>query len=93
MRDVLLNIGAVVDTETEHEGEFAAYLIIGKRVYNPNSGKSWDYIGVPIDRGFEMCNKCEHPFENTNLYFFNHSEIRSVSPDARRKNNGMEGIR
>lgn len=77
MKDVLLDIGKIVEAETENEGEFSTYLIIGKRIYSPNSGKSWDYIGVPHEKGFQMVNKCEHPFENTNLYFFNHTDIRS----------------
>lgn len=79
MKDVLFGIGTVVEAETEQDGQFCEYLIIGKRAYNPRSGKSWDYIGVPLPDGFKMISTCERPYENTNLYFFNHTDIRSVN--------------
>jgi hypothetical protein len=67
MIDPLFDVGTIVTAETEIEGEFAIYLIIGKRAYNPNSGKSWDYISVPLPEGFVMNNKANVPYENTNL--------------------------
>lgn len=73
-KEVLLDIGTVVSVETK-ENESESYLIIGKRAYNPNSGKSWDYIGVPMDEGYEMENKTENPYEKSNMYFFNHMDI------------------
>jgi len=76
--DVLLDVGIIVRVETEAEDEFQNYLIIGKRAYNPYSGKSWDYIGVPINEGYKMDNKQEHPYENSNMYFFNHTDIEKV---------------
>jgi hypothetical protein len=55
---------------------YAAQL--GNRQYNPNSGKSWDYIGVPLKGGYWMNCKVEHPHDNTNLYFWNHTDIQKV---------------
>ena len=73
-KEVLFDIGTVVSIETK-ENESESYLIIGKRAYNPNSGKSWDYIGVPMDEGYKMENKTENPYEKSNMYFFNHMDI------------------
>lgn len=75
MEEVLFNIGTVVDVET-HKEEIERYIIIGKRQYNPNSGRSWDYIGVPVNEGYYMNCKTQQPYDNNNLYFFNHTDIK-----------------
>jgi len=77
MMDILLDVGTIVNALNEDE-EIQKYLIIGKRQYNPNSGKCWDYISVPLPAGYTMHTKCEHPYENNNMYFFNHTDIRSL---------------
>jgi len=78
MEDVLYKVGTVVEVVNETNIETERYLIIGKRQYNPNSGNSWDYVGVPIDDGYKMNYKTEHPYDNNNLYFFNHIDIQNV---------------
>lgn len=77
-KEVLLEIGNIV-LVVEEDGKSAnKYLIIGKRQYNPNSGKSWDYAGVPLEEGYRMENKKEHPYEWSNMYFFNHTDIVEI---------------
>lgn len=77
MQEVLFKVGTIVDIVNETNEETEQYLIIGKRQYNPNSGNSWDYVGVPIGDGYKMNCKTESPYDNNNLYFFNHTDIQS----------------
>lgn len=73
--DPLLSVGRIV-TATEVNGrDTAQYLIIGKRQYNPESGRCWDYIGVPFPEGFYQQPKYEGKLCGTNVYWFNHTDI------------------
>lgn len=83
MQEVLFKIGIVVDVET-HKEETERFLIIGLRQYNPHSGKSWDYVGVPYPDGYSMNCKTEQPYANNNFYFFNHIDIQKIiEPDEK----------
>ncbi|APU87259.1 DUF4176 domain-containing protein [Clostridium botulinum] len=55
MKEILLNIGSIV--EVEHQGEIKNYLIVGKRIINFNSMKAWDYYSVPYPEGIKKIEK------------------------------------
>lgn len=75
-KDVLLPTGSLVEV-TRYEDEIITYMIIGQRVINHVSLKSWDYIAVPFPTGAvreikkDMTN-CE------NFFYFNHYEIEKI---------------
>lgn len=77
MQEVLFKVGTIVEIEN-HKEELENHLIIGLRQYNPNSGRSWDYASVPLSDGYMMNCKTEHPYDNSNMYFFNHTDINKI---------------
>ncbi|KOY65495.1 DUF4176 domain-containing protein [Clostridium sporogenes] len=73
MKEILLNIGSIV--EVEHQGEIKNYLIVGKRVINFNSMKAWDYYSVPYPEGI----KKDREGRDDNGFYFNHPEIENIT--------------
>ncbi|MBD5631364.1 DUF4176 domain-containing protein [Clostridium botulinum] len=72
MKDILLNIGSIV--EVEYQGEIQNYLIVGKRVINFNSMKAWDYYSVPYPEG----SKKDSEGKDDNGFYFNHTDIEKI---------------
>lgn len=83
MKDVLLAVGTIVKPEIEGE-ETAEHMIIGKRIINDNSMKSWDYVAVPYPDGlkFSFPRFGEEKISRyENYVFFNHTDIESIVSD------------
>jgi len=72
MKEVLLNIGSIV--EVEHNGEFDNYIIIGKRMIHFKTMKAWDYYSVPYPEG----SKKDKEGNDDNGFYFNHSDIDKI---------------
>ncbi|WCK57124.1 DUF4176 domain-containing protein (plasmid) [Aneurinibacillus sp. Ricciae_BoGa-3] len=79
MEDVLFSLGSIVKV-TPNNDEQTEYLIIGKRVVNPNSYRAWDYVSVPTEHGFKWnVDKRNDKIEFApNFFYFNHFEIEEV---------------
>ncbi|MEB9411387.1 MULTISPECIES: DUF4176 domain-containing protein [Bacillus cereus group] len=80
MEEVLLPIGTVVKVEGEYGEEPETCMIIGRRVINPASMKSWDYISVYYPEGFKRTfTKTSDGYKHEeDLFYFNHTEIIEV---------------
>lgn len=72
MREVLLNIGSIV--EVEHEDEVGQYLITGKRIINHRTMKAWDYYSVPYPEGGIK----DKAGNDDNGFYFNHPDIDKI---------------
>lgn len=77
MQEVLFPIGTIVEITNNNEN-IVKYLIIGVRQYSPHSGKAWDYIAIPYPEGYCMNCKSTNPYDDNNLYFFNHTDIENI---------------
>lgn len=73
MKEVLLPIGTIIKGRVREEDELEAWMIIGKRAINPDTGKAWDYVSVPHPEGY-IRSKAGYP----NFYYFNHYEIDEI---------------
>ncbi|SFM09454.1 DUF4176 domain-containing protein [Pelosinus propionicus] len=72
MKEVLINIGSIV--EVEHHGEVGNYLITGKRVIHFKTMKAWDYYSVPYPEG----GKRDKEGKDDNGFYFNHPDIDKI---------------
>jgi hypothetical protein len=72
MKEVLLNIGSIVEVEYKDEKDY--YLIVGKRVINIRTMKAWDYYSVPYPVG---CKKDKDGLDE-NGFYFNHPDIDKI---------------
>lgn len=91
MKDVLLPVGTIVIPEINGQ-ENSAHMIIGKRCINPNSMKSWDYVGIPYPEGLKFYfSRCGNDFSSQeyNYVYFNHTDIESLS-DGKVNDDGEE---
>lgn len=79
MKDVLCEIGTIVEVENTHD-EIMKYIIIGKRCINHETMKSWDYVSVPFNDGFmRIFNKRDKEvIHYENFFYFNHYEIEKI---------------
>lgn len=71
-KEVLLNIGSIV--EVESEDELDKYIIIAKRIISFNSMKAWDYYSVPYPKGLMK----DKEGKDDNGFYFNHTDIKSI---------------
>lgn len=85
MEEVFLPIGTVVKVEGEYGEEPETCMIIGRRVINPASMKSWDYISVYYPEGFKRTftkttfTKTSDGYKHEeDLFYFNYTEIIEV---------------
>jgi len=77
MKDVLLPIGSKVEADIKGV-ERDEYLIIGKRIINPDTLSPWDYVGVPLSKGLlkTVLKERDGSIEvYENLAYFNHTDI------------------
>lgn len=81
MKEILLNIGAIVEVENTDEGK-ESYLIIGRRVINPDSMKAWDYVSVGYSTGLVRTFKSNNEFGGDNFFYFNHPDIDKIVYDG-----------
>lgn len=72
MKEVLLNIGSIVEVEYNDVAE--PYLIVGKRIVNHQTMRAWDYYSVPYPAGARYDDEGRDDVG----FFFNHYEIESV---------------
>lgn len=72
MKEVLLNIGSIV--EIEYENKLQKYLIVGRRVINFRNMKAWDYYSVPYPEGI----KKDKDGNDDNGFYFNHTNIDKI---------------
>lgn len=98
MKEVLLNIGSIVEVENPGN-ERKSYLIIGRRAINPSSMKAWDYISVEYLTGLVRTFKPNNEFGGDDFFYFNHPDIDKITYDGALKNpilenseDGNEGV-
>lgn len=76
LADVLIPIGSIVEVADRDE-ILTQYMIIGRRVVNHETFRSWDYVSVPLDEGMQRkIQKDGKHFEN--FFYFNHYEIQKI---------------
>lgn len=85
MKEVLLNIGAIVEVENKSEGR-EKYLIIGTRVINPKSMKAWDYVAVWYPTGLVRTFKSDGQFVGDDFFYCNHPDIDKIIYDGVHEN-------
>jgi hypothetical protein len=73
MAEILLPIGSIIKVRPDDEDEPRAWMIVGRRAINPNTGKAWDYVSVPHPEGYVQI-KSNPP----NFYYCNHPEIDEI---------------
>lgn len=77
MKDILHPIGTIVEVENTAE-ELERYVIIGRRMINPFSMKSWDYISVPYETGLKRVFNTNGRFDYDDFFYFNHYDIKRL---------------
>lgn len=77
MKDNLLPIGSVVVVENT-ENQPCEYLVIGHRIINPFSMKSWDYISVEYPQGLRRIFNEKKEHDHDNFFYFNHFNIDKI---------------
>lgn len=91
MKDVLLPVGTIVIPDIRSQ-ENSTHMIIGKRCINPDSMKSWDYVGIPYPEGLKFnFPRSGHDVSSKeyNYVYFNHTDIERLS-DGKVNDNGEE---
>lgn len=84
LNEVLLDIGGVVKADVSDK--IGVYMIVGKRVLNPNSLRVWDYMAVPYPEGYKNSpyrNGDNEIETNENVVFFNHTDIEVIQSEVR----------
>lgn len=72
MKDILLNIGAIIEVEHDYVSE--NYIIIAKRSINFGTMTPWDYYCVPYPEG----GKKTKNGEDKNGFYCNHEDIDKI---------------
>lgn len=81
MKEVLLNIGSIIEVENK-DNEKERYMIIGRRVINPESMRAWDYIAVWYPTGLKRTFKSNKELLGDDFFYCNHPDIDKVIYDA-----------
>lgn len=81
MKEVLLNIGSIIEVENKDE-ERETYMIIGTRVINPRNMKAWDYVAVWYPTGLVRTFKSNGEFVGDDFFYCNHPDIDKIIHNA-----------